>query len=207
MNEQTAWWVGEGGDAYTQRNRVDWRKRIQFWEDVMAMTGARSVFEVGCNAGWNLSAINAAAPFATLYGADVNMAAANQAGAALGTKAIIDDMDIAAVEEKLISQHWHFEPTYELVFTAGVLIHLAPEHLRTAMKRIAFLSCDYVLAVEYEAPSETAIQYRGRTDLLWKRDYGRLYEGLGLGLSLEKKWHAGKDQGFDNCTAWLLRKH
>ena len=51
-------WSGEFGEEYLKRNRVDWRKRIPFWKDVIDMTGARSVFELGCNAGWNLSAIS-----------------------------------------------------------------------------------------------------------------------------------------------------
>ena len=52
MNEQQQFWAGEFGDEYVRRNQVDWRARIPFWREVIEMTGARSVHEVGCNCGW-----------------------------------------------------------------------------------------------------------------------------------------------------------
>ena len=70
------------------------------------------------------------------------------------------------------------------------------------MERVVRASTDYVLAVEYAADEEQEIEYRGQMGLLWKRPYGKLYQDLGL--ELEQSWDAGA--GFDNCTAWLLRK-
>src|SRR5947209_20230483 len=80
MNEQEQFWAGEFGDAYTKRNRVDWRARIPFWHDIMKFTGARSVYEVGCGAGFNLSAIREASPHEVeLCGSEINELAARQA--------------------------------------------------------------------------------------------------------------------------------
>src|SRR5258708_33114652 len=80
MNEQEQFWSGTFGDEYTKRNRVDWRARIPFWHDIMKFTGARSVYEVGCGAGWNLSAIEEASPHKVkLSGCEINSVAARQA--------------------------------------------------------------------------------------------------------------------------------
>ncbi len=54
-------WAGEFGDQYLARNQVDWQARIGFWQQMLDVTGARSVFELGASAGWNLSAIRRAA--------------------------------------------------------------------------------------------------------------------------------------------------
>ena len=51
MSDCADFWRGEFGDSYLRRNRVDWRARIPFWRTILEMTGARSVFEFGCNAG------------------------------------------------------------------------------------------------------------------------------------------------------------
>ena len=52
-----AFWEGEAGQAYTQRNRVDWEARLPFWRHILEQTNAQSFLEVGVNAGWNLRAI------------------------------------------------------------------------------------------------------------------------------------------------------
>ena len=186
MNAQVEAWAGEFGDEYLARNRVDWRARIPFWKAMIDATGARSVYEFGCNAGWNLSAIRRAYPDVVCSGCDINESAIRQA---IRAGLEVDDSPSALGKS-------------ELVFTAGVLIHVAPDDLNDLMQRIADASTDYVLAVEYSAPAEQAIDYRGNKDMLWKRNYGALY--MDMGLELIQKGPAGK--GFDQCTYWLLRK-
>lgn len=193
MNDQEKFWAGEFGDQYTARNRVDWRSRIPFWSRIVHGTGIRSVYEVGCNAGWNLSAIKAAAhPFAIqVGGCDLNDEAINQAQAA-GLAETYCEAAIHDLQE--ITRR-------ELVFTAGVLIHVAPEPLEATMRAIVEASCDYVLAIEYEAEAEEEVEYRGHAGKLWRRPFGKLYEAMGLKLA-----GSGPADGFDRCTYWLLRK-
>lgn len=184
-------WAGEFGAAYTARNRVDWRKRIPFWREVIELTGARSVFEFGCNAGWNLSAIRRAFPDVKTYGCEINERARLQAQICghrvlnAGTWISQDD-----------------NGTVDLSFTAGVLIHIAPEDLEKTMRDLVETSAQYVLAVEYAADKEEEVEYRGHAGKLWRRPFGEMYQELGL--KLVKEWPAG--EGFDNCTAWLLTK-
>ena len=185
-------WSGTFGDKYLQRCRVDWQARMPFWESAIHFCTPATVFEFGCNAGWNLRAISAVAPNIDLFGCDVNEQAVNEARA-------------AGFEVQKVSEHGVaglYEPgTMDLVFSAGVLIHVAPQDLERTMRNLIELSGRYVLAVEYAADEEQEIEYRGLAGALWKRPYGRLYEGLGLRLLSE-----GEAGGFDQCNYWLLEK-
>lgn len=182
-------WRGEFGDAYTERNQVDWKARVPFWYSVIEKTGARSVLEVGCNAGWNLSAIKRCAPDIRVAGSDINERALEQAKAA-GLE-VYHCLDFRAVPGK-----------FDLVFTAGVLIHIEPAHVREVMTAIVDKSFRWVAAVEYECDYEDAIQYRGHDDKCWKRPYGVLYRDLGL--EVVTFWPEPK--GFDQCAGWLFSK-
>lgn len=196
MTEQAKAWAGEFGDAYTARNRVDWRKRVSFWYSMLDQTGARSVLEVGCNAGWNLSAIERAAPWASAVGIDVNPKAIRQAQhAGCGTmNAAL--ADVAASHDGM----------YELVFTAGVLIHIPTPELEQTMRDIILASARWVLAIEYHSDEAMPIVGGNYTrDMLWKRPFGAMYEAMGLKL-FGPTYVLGPDQGFDNCTVYLLEK-
>lgn len=183
-------WSGEFGNDYTNRNQVDWRARMPFWEMIEQMTGARSYFEMGCNAGWNLSAIKRQFPDVTVVGNDINEQASNQARAA-GLN-VINRLDFKE----------HVPGKFELVFTAGVLIHIEPEHLAEVMQALVDKSVRYVLAIEYEADTETIVEYRGHTEKCWKRPYGELYKAIGL--TQAACGDAGL--GFDRCHYWLMQK-
>jgi pseudaminic acid biosynthesis-associated methylase len=183
-------WSSEFGNDYTNRNQVDWRLRMPFWKKIEAITGARSYFEMGCNAGWNLSAIKRQFPDVTVVGNDINQQAAHQAQ--LAGLPVINMLDFAE----------HVPGKFELVFTAGVLIHIEPEHLQEVMQALIAKSLRWVLAVEYAAKVETIVEYRGHTEKCWKRPYGDLYKALGLKLVD----HGNAGEGFDQCHYWLMEK-
>lgn len=193
------WWKGEGGDAYTARNRVDWMKRIPFWDVIMEDLKPRAVLEIGSNAGWNLLAIRQAAPHVRLEAVEPNARARAEAIEAHGFEVVasLDDLSNHFVAGEPILE-------FDLVFTAGVLIHVPPEELRTMMENIVAASKRYVIAIEYDAPEETEIEYRGESGLLWKRPYGKLYEAMGL--KIIGAAHLPPESGFDNCGYWLLEK-
>lgn len=183
-------WSGDFGNDYTRRNQVAWRARIAFWRKIIEQsTSARSVFEMGANAGWNLSAIHWLDDGIIARGNDINDQAAQQArDAGLHVETRIDFPNMPGKAE--------------LVFTAGVLIHIEPEHLPEVMLRLIDKSYRWVLAIEYAADIETQVEYRGHTEKCWKRPYGKLYEALGL--KLVESGDAGL--GFDRCMYWLMEK-
>lgn len=190
MNDRV--WGGEFGDAYTDRNRVDWKERLPFWNEIIGQTRPRSVLEVGCNAGWNLRAIRGLDHRIDLRGVDLNEKALSEAADA--------GLEVFPAGASEVGRIW--PNGYDLVFTVGVLIHIAPSDLERCMRSIAAASRNYVLAVEYEADDEQEIEYRSERGLLWKRPFGKLYEAMDL--KRVRKWPAG--DGFDNCTAWLMEK-
>lgn len=193
MSDTIQFWAGEFGTSYLARNRVEWQARLPFWESAMDYTQAQSVLEVGCNAGWNLRAIQQVRPSAELYGVDVNAAAVEESRQAGFEAQHTDALGILALHEA---------GSIDLVFTAGVLIHVAPIDLEPVMRAIVTTSGRYVLAVEYAADEETEVEYRGHAGKLWKRPFGKLYQDMGLRLLAVVPEAAG----FDDCVAWLLEK-
>lgn len=193
MNQQLQAWTGEFGRAYTKRNRVHWQDRVPFWGHIMQDTLASSVLEVGCNAGWNLQAIRSLDKVGRrLTGVDVNQDALLEAQRACFDVRACPAQDLATV----------FEPrSFDIVFTAGVLIHVAPADLADVMRGIVRTARSYVLAVEYESAVEEEVSYHGHDGLLWKRPFGALYEAMGLAIIDQ-----GEAPGFDRCQFTLLAK-
>lgn len=189
---QEEFWKGEFGKAYVSRNRVEWSKRVPFWTDVLDRTDAKSILEVGCNIGSNLKALRFVNRNLRLAGVEINQAALEEAA-----DAGLEVYDCPAREVGIA-----FPGRFDLTFTAGVLIHIGPDDLSEVMDAIIAASSRYVLAVEYPAPAEQEINYRGHAERLWKRPFGRLYEAKGL--KMVAAWDAG--DGFDACTAWLMQK-
>lgn len=181
-------WKGEFGDEYHQRNQVDWQRRIPFWRGMMFRTGARSVLELGCGPGWNLSAIHRTCPDVIVGGVEINPGAirhANRAGLDVGPDSL-------------------GELEADLVFTVGCLIHIPPDQIWDVMKSLVDASYHHVLSIEYEAVEEEEIEYQGQSGLLWKRPYGQMYEELGL--KEEHFGRVGRSGGFDNCIFRLMQK-
>lgn len=183
-------WAGSFGNSYLERNQVDWRARVPFWRLILHLTRPNSVFEIGANAGWNLRAIREASPGTHVAGIDVN-AKASRAARNDGIQVYDREATVMRTNDR----------TFDLVFTAGVLIHVEPEKLAEVMQAAAVRSNRYVLAVEYEAQTEEEVEYRGHAGKLWRRPYGALYEEMGLRMVAE-----GDAQGFDRCRYWLLTK-
>lgn len=186
-------WAGTFGNEYLQRNRVLWQKRVPFWESAVQFTEPASAFEFGCNAAWNLRAIQSIDPDIELHGVDINANAVEEARQA--------GFEVQQVYEQGIAGL--YEPgSMDLVFTAGVLIHVAPADLERTMRSLVELSGRYVLAVEYhQEEGEVEVEYRGHKGALWRRNYGKLYQDLGLTLLSQ-----GEAGGFDNCDYYLLAK-
>jgi pseudaminic acid biosynthesis-associated methylase len=186
-------WAGAFGDEYTERNgRVPWSDRVPLWRRVLERTGAKSVLDVGCNAGWNLMALRAIDANIAMTGVDIN-----EQALALAQGDGLDAEHCAAwdVTEK------YGENACDLVVTSGVLIHVSPADMARTMKAIRNTTNRWVLAIEYDAPQETEVTYRGHAGKLWKRPYGELYKAMGLALV-----EFGPAEGFDDCTYWLLEK-
>ena len=191
MAPQTAFWAGEFGNAYVERNRYDFRLRKPFWNRILDIAEPQSILEVGCNIGLNLLALRELDDTVELRGIDINAKALDEAAAS--------GLIVRNVEARDAGEIYHEK--FDLVFTSGVLIHISPDDLATSMASIITASRRHVLAVEYPSDEVTEIEYRGKAERLWKRPYGNLYQDMGLRLI-----ETGVAQGWDRCAYWLLEK-
>ena len=192
MSDTEDFWAQDFGNEYTKRNRVEWRDRVPFWESAIEFCAPATVLEVGCNAGWNLLAIHSVAPMVELHGVDVNASAVEETRQNGIEAHCVGALGIAGLHEP---------GSIDLVFTAGMLIHVAPDDLESVMRAIVATSGRYVIAVEYDSEETEEVEYRGHKGKLWKRPYGRLYQALGLKLLSQ-----GAAGGFDKCEYYLLEK-
>lgn len=190
-HETEAFWSGTFGTDYTERNRVSPDDRLGFWEDIIVCTMPKTVLEVGCNAGHNLLAIHKIAPDTFLHGCDINESALD--------KAVASGLQVAKLSATQVGQVYS---GYELVFSAGVLIHIPPSHLDQVVDGMISASSKFVMAIEYAADQETEIDYRGHKGRLWKRPYGEILERKGLKIV---DW-GDAGPGFDRCHYWVGEK-
>lgn len=189
-----AFWSGSFGDDYLGRNQIDWSLRVPLLQRMIELTGAETFLDVGCNAGWNLLALRKINPDFMMSGVDVNHQALLQAA-----NEGFDVINAPAATIASIDELGH--GCAQMVITSGVLIHIPPVELEAVMRAIVAASAKYVLCIEYEAPFEQMIEYRGHQHRLWKRPFGQIYEGLGLSI-LEK----GVADGYVDATYWLMEK-
>jgi pseudaminic acid biosynthesis-associated methylase len=158
----------------------------------------RRVLEVGCNRGHNLVALSHVLPESNeVIGVEPNPHALEIARTA-STKVAVLRGTIFDLPFK--------DSYFDLVFTAGVLIHVSPDELSAALAEIYRVSRRFVLAVEYFAEEEQKIEYRGHDNLLWKRNFLREYQSRFPNLELTRSgvWDAA--DGFDHASWWLLER-
>jgi len=193
MSHQLDAWRGAFGDAYTDRNDVDWRSRFQAWRTMLADLEIQSILEVGSNKGANLRALREMNPSWLLLGLEPNAYARDIAS----TPTV--DGDASCLPFPACS--------FDLVFTAGLLIHIPPDELDRVLGQLHRVARRYLLAIEYQAEKETAVTgYHGRDDMLWKRPFNQEYLSRFPDLRVIRFGHWGEAWGFDNCTWWLMEK-
>lgn len=191
-------WQGEFGNQYTDRNTIDWHKRLPAFQRILSGLPLKRVLEVGCNRGHNLLCISKLLGEASeVIGVEPNAYAAKLARSLDPNISVIRG-DAYAIP--FVSGY------FDLAFTAGVLIHVPDERLGEAIREIARVTRKYVLAIEYFSEHDTEIAYRNNHELLWKRDFLRHYQESLPNLSLVNSGYLDSTEGFDRCHWWLLEK-
>ena len=198
MTNQLAAWQGKFGEAYTDRNVVDWRARLPAFREILDSLAIRRVLEVGCNRGHNLVTL------AALLGRDAEIVGVEPNDYALRLARSLAPS--ASILRGSLCGLAFKDACFDLVITAGVLIHVPPEDLPVALDEVHRVSGTYVLAIEYFDQLETTVQYRGRSDLLWKGDFLKSYLSRFPDLMLVRTGFLVPKDGFDNMHWWLLKK-
>ena len=162
--EQEAFWAGDFGTEYIQRNQGDalLASNLDFFAKALRQArGIESCIEFGANIGMNLKALMLLRPNIESCAIEINTDAAKQLGTLL-PKVKVHNRSIL-----------DFAPTrqWDLALIKGVLIHINPEVLPQVYDNL-FAACGrYLLVAEYYNPAPVAIPYRGHNDRLFKRDF------------------------------------
>lgn len=95
---------------------------------------------------------------------------------------------------------------FDMVFTSGVLIHIAPDNIDMVLDEIYRCSKEFIWGFEYYADEYTEVNYRGNSDLLWKTNFVKLYMDRFPDLELikEEKYKYLYNDNVDSM--FLLRK-
>jgi len=198
VSPQLAAWEGDFGTQYTDRNVADWRTRLPAFRHMLGGLRLGRVLEVGCNRGHNLlTLVECLDADADVIGVEPNRQALELARAASPRVAVVRGHAL-----ELPFKDGYFD----LVLTAGVLIHVTLGDLVAVLHELHRVTRRYILAIEYFADEETPVVYRGHEALLWKRDFLAHYRSQFPSLQLRRQGYWGPEAGFDRTHWWLLEK-
>lgn len=119
---------------------------------------------MGCNIGVNLGILKEMG-FSNLYGLEINKKAIEIARSR--------NPDIKFVHSSI--EEYQNNEKFDLVYTAGVLIHINPQALNQIIQKIISLTTKYVFGFENYADKLTAINYRGNPNTCWKQNFPNLF--------------------------------
>ena len=198
-------WRGDFGDEYVDRNAAlddVLRMRTRMWAQMLKglyNDPPRSILEVGCNIGLNLRTIT------RLVGSELFAVEPNEKA----RQAIIEEGVLplgnlfnAAGQDIPVD-----DGAMEMAFSAGVLIHVHPDDLPAVADEMYRVSSKWILVAEYFSAKPETILYRGRDDLLFKRDFGGFFLDRFEDLEVVDDgflWQ--RTSGIDDVTWALMRK-
>lgn len=190
ITKQMGNWGGEFGSAYTDRFALE-IDELQAWyqkhlgitrtelnlEIIGDLNRSIRILEVGSNIGNQLLCLKLIG-FQSLYGIDIQRHAVEL------SKSRAEEIDIIQGSAFDIPFKDSF---FDLVFTSGVLIHIAPQDIKEALKEIYRCTKKYIWGYEYYADSYMEVEYRGNRELLWKTNFAKLYLDTFSDLKLVKE--------------------
>jgi pseudaminic acid biosynthesis-associated methylase len=202
-------WTSEFGREYTDRNLLTTDELNSLWKNNYGVTREQlnerflsgvprnaRILEVGCNVGNQLLMLQRMG-FQSLYGVEV------QGYATEGASRRLPGAQITQATAFDIPYPGDY---FDLVFTSGVLIHIAPDDLLRAAKEIHRCARTYIWGLEYHSPDIVEIDYRGEESLLWKMDYPAFYLKNFADLELVQLEHLPYLGSTNVDCMFLLRK-
>lgn len=205
VSNQLQAWQGAFGDAYIDRNDdAEWKLApgVEGFRRMIGSLCLDSILEVGSNIGLNLMYID------RLFNKNVQLHAVEP-----NTKAF---ERLLAHPHLNLASAWNCsgfdiplpDACMDLVFTSGVLIHIAPETLGQITDEIVRVSRKYILCSEYFSHVPEEVPYHGEQGLLFKRDFGAFYQERYPFLKIVNYGFLWMQEFkiFDNLTWWLFEK-
>lgn len=209
QTQQMGVWNGAFGREYTDRNAMSVEELDALYEREFgigrramnqAFLGSLSrdsrVLEVGSNIGNQLLLIQSMG-FTSLYGIELQHYAVQLSKRRTSGINLIEGsaFDIPCGDA-----------AFDLVFTSGVLIHLSPQDIGTALAEIHRSTRRYIWGMEYFSETSEEISYRGEHGLLWKSDFCRLYLERFRDLRLVEQRRYPRSDGRNEDAMFLLER-
>ncbi len=202
-------WKGGFGREYTDRNAIARKQLDDLYTNNYGITRRQlnerflqdiprsaRILEVGCNVGNQLLVLQQMG-YSDLYGIEIQSYA----------------LDLARSRTRNINlvQATAFDVPYQdqffdLVFTSGVLIHIAPSDLPPVLTEIHRCAGMYIWGFEYYAPKLTPVNYRRHDSLLWKMDYAKSYLERFKDVELVREQRVRYLQNSNVDSMFLLRR-
>ncbi len=193
---QLALWRSAFGAAYTERNDLVRPERIATWTRLLEGLDVTRALEVGCNVGRNLEYLTACG-VPEVWGIEPQRFAIERARRRSPALHLLP----GTAFDLPFRDRW-----FDLAFTSGVLIHIAPDDLGRALDELVRVSRRWIVVIEYDAAEEQALPYRGLADALWKRDHGAALAARHPTLALRRRGPLGEADGYDDCTFHIFEK-
>jgi pseudaminic acid biosynthesis-associated methylase len=209
VTEQIKHWTGEFGKEYTDRNILSTQELDSLYQRNYGITRTElnniflggldrstRILEVGSNVGNQLLLLQQM-QFDKLYGIEPQSYAVELSKSRSKGINIIDGT-IFDIPFK--------DGYFDLVFTSGLLVHISPSDIESAMREIHRSTRRYIWGFEYYADDYAQVMYRGHANLLWKADFAKQYLQLFADLELvrEKRLKYVDSDNIDSM--FLLRK-
>jgi pseudaminic acid biosynthesis-associated methylase len=202
-SEQEKFWATTYAEDYIRKNHeFDHDLGSEAWKKMLVNThGEINTFlECGCNIGRNIEQINRILPNAQPSIIEISEPA---------FRFVCSRYSFVHAFNGAILESPFDNDSFDLVFTMGVLIHINPEQLLAHMEKIFQYSSKYILMGEYFNRTPVSIEYQGKRDQLFKRDFGKLFiENFEVNLiDYGFLWgHIYDSAGFGDITWWLFEK-
>lgn len=200
--EQEAFWAGDFGTEYIQRNRGDalLAANLSFFSKALHQArDVQSCIEFGANIGMNLKALKLLYPGIDAHAIEINTEAAKQLGMVIPPPQVYN----TSILDFSPARQW------DLTLIKGVLIHINPEVLGAVYDKLVASTLRYLMVVEYYNPQPVAIPYRGHCNRLFKRDFaGDIMDSHSDMRLVDYGFVYHRDPNFpqDDITWFLLEK-
>jgi len=188
--KQIAKWKDKFGKEYTDRNALTLDELERMYENNFGLNRTKlnnifigkldhsiKILEVGSNIGNQLLLLQKMG-FKNLYGIEINDYAVELSKKRTKNINIIQG---SAFDIPFKDKY------FDLVFTSGLLIHIAPHDINLVLNEIYRCTKEYIWGFEYYDEKYTEIIYRGKKYLLWKANFPQLYLDLFKNIKLIKE--------------------
>jgi len=205
LSKQSNFWLSKSHLYSKKKSNSFFKWKIfygcPFFKKILKKTNPKTIMEIGTNIGINLHYIR-----------KIDYQKKIKIDAIEVNKKICDQLKKnkklkinCVINEDILN--YSGNKKYDLVFTKGLLIHIDPKNLNKVINKIIKMSKKYILIIEYFSHKPTSIKnYRGKKDLLFKRDFGKLFLKKNLKcIDYGFLWKE-KELVFDNLNWWIFKK-